>query len=221
MKSERKVLEQGMKRRSGKYILVMILVFAVNICVVSAGAKAEKKILTEDEELPRTAVKFSAGIVLGVINPAVEIHLFNRVNLQMDVLGCFQAKGFLNTDDPLTLGMSFLEGRYYFREAYRGFFVGPSAGFGVWRLSKCVFPLYKHDYNEQYQVGSNIMLGMTLGYNFPINRHWSIDGAVSGGWSGTRYEGHNRSDGSLYVSWNGSGEWLPVYKGALSIVYRW
>lgn len=169
----------------------------------------------------RTAVKFSAAAAVGIINPSMEVKVHDRVSIQFDAFGCFQPNGFLKKDAPLTVAMTFFEGRYFFKEVFKGFFVGGHAGWGVWRLSKGISPVYSGAYVNEYQVGSNAMLGATLGYHFYINEHWGCELSWGGGWSGAQYEGHNKSDGSMYVGWNGSGEWLPIYKGAFNIVYKW
>lgn len=192
-----------------KFLLESVMVLLCLCAVVTSNAQS------------KTAVKFNAAAFVGVINPSIEFKVHDNITVQLDPYGCFHPTNFMGTGNPLTISMTFFEGRYYFKEAFKGFYVGPHAGWGVWRMNKGIAPNYRGTYVNEYQVGSNAMLGATFGYHFSFNDHWGCELSWGGGWSGTQYEGHRRSDGSMYVGWNGSGEWLPIYKGALNIVYKW
>lgn len=169
----------------------------------------------------RTAGKLNLALLVGIVNPAIEFRIHKNVTLQLEAFGCFQPEGFLCTDIPVSLAASWLEGRYYIKESFKGFFAGLNAGFSVYRLSKGIAPVYWGKYPNAYQVGQNVMLGATLGYQFSFSRHWGCEVSFGGGWQLSRYEGHNSVDGSLYVGLNKSGEWLPVYKAAVNLVYKW
>lgn len=93
-------------------------------------------------------------------------------------------------------------------------------GFSVFNLTKGIHPAYWGQYSGQYQVGTNFMAGVTLGYAFTLTKHWGIEISLGGGYQIGFYEGHYSSDGSMYVGWNSSGEWLP-YKAAVNIIYKW
>ena len=123
-------------------------------------------------------------------------------------------------DGPVVMAMTFAESRYYPVESFRGFFVGPNVGFSSYTLSKGIHPMYWGSYSNEYQVGCNFMVGLTLGYAFTLTRHWGIELSVGGGFQTSVYEGHYMSDGSMYIGWNGSSEWIP-YKAAVNIVYKW
>lgn len=168
-----------------------------------------------------TAVKLNAAVVVGVLNPAVEFRVHKYISLQMEVMGVFYPEKTLWSDAPLTLGAAWLEARYYPVMALDGFFVGPNVGFGVFRLSKGAYPLYPNAYKNQYQVGSNFMAGLTLGYQLTFCKHWAVEVSFGGGYQLGVYEGHNKDNGSMYIGLNKSAEWLPVYKGALNIIYKW
>lgn len=205
-----------------KFLLTAAALTAAVTASASDAVKKEKKTIPEtktESPAPRVNVKLSATAVIGIINPAVEFRVFDRGTVQMEALGIFYPKGFLGTDRPLTLGASFFEFRYYVKKAFEGFFVGPNAGWGVYRLNKGLVPPYNGVYDGKYQVGSNVMLGATLGYTFRLTDHWGIELSFGGGWQLSKYEGFN-NDGTRYVGWNGSGEWLPAYKGGIYISYR-
>ena len=181
---------------------------------------------TASKNFPRTAVKLNAAIFAGVINPAVEFRIAKHFTVQLETMGCFQQNGFLWTDIPVTLATAWLEAHYYPKEAFSGFFVGPNFGYGVYRMSKGIAPGYWGSYPDSYQVGNNVMIGATIGYAFRIGSHWGIELSWGAGWQLSFYEGHIMTDdpetnGDMYVGWNKSGEWLPAYKAAINVVYRW
>lgn len=168
-----------------------------------------------------TAVKLSAAVALGVVNPAVEFRVHKYLTVSLEAFGCFWPTGFPILNVPVTLGMAFLEGRYYPIEAFRGFFVGPNVGYGVFRMSKSIVPGYEGQYVGKYQVGSNFMAGFTIGYQFTVAKHWGIEISAGRGYQTTDYEGHEASDGSMYIGWNASSEVVLLYKAAVSVVYKW
>lgn len=169
----------------------------------------------------RTAVKLNAAVVAGIVNPSVEFRVHNNITVALEGLGVFYPKGIGNIiQGPVVIAMTFLEGRYYPVQSLRGFFVGPNIGFSVWDLTKGVHPMYWGSYADQYQVGTNFMAGITIGYAFTLTKHWGIELSVGGGCQVGFYEGHYLKDGSMYIGWNGSTEWLP-YKAAVNIVYKW
>lgn len=168
-----------------------------------------------------TAVKLSAAVVVGLVNPSVEFRVHKNITVALEGIGIFYPKGFGKLiDGPAVAAMTFIESRYYPSQSFRGFFVGPNIGFSAWTLSKGAHPMYWGNYAHAYQTGYNFMAGITLGYAFTLTRHWGIEVSVGGGYQCGYYEGHFKSDGSMYIGWNGSAEWIP-YKAALNIVYRW
>lgn len=169
----------------------------------------------------RTAVKLSAAAAVGIINPSVEFRAHRYITVALEGIGVFYPRGFGKIlDGPVVMAMTFVEGRYYPVESFRGFFVGPNLGFSAWTLSKGIHPMYWGDYANNYQVGYNFMAGITIGYAFTLTKHWGIEISLGGGYQAGFYEGHYKSDGSMYIGWNGSSEWLP-YKAAVNIVYKW
>lgn len=204
------------------FILLLLLAAAF-----TASAESRDSIrLARQERLfggepVKTAVKLNAAVVLGIVNPSVEFRVHKYITVSLEGFGAFYPEGFGKLiDGPIVTAMTFVEGRYYPVESFRGFFVGPNIGFSAWTLSKGIHPMYWGSYHNQYQVGCNIMAGLTLGYAFTLTKHWGIELSVGGGFQSSVYEGHYKSDGSMYIGWNGSSEWLP-YKAAVNIVYKW
>ncbi len=169
----------------------------------------------------RSAVKLNASALVGIANPSFELRVHKNVSVALEAWGIFFNEGIGDwIQGPFNLGMAFVESRYYPIETFRGFFAGANVGFGFYCMTKGVHPTYWGSYPDSYQVGHNYMLGFTLGYSFTLTKHWAIELAIGGGYQNSTYEGHNLSDGSMYIGWNESAEWL-LYKGALNIVYKW
>lgn len=177
--------------------------------------------LSAQNQYGRSAVKFNATAVVGVINPSFELALNNHFSLQLEGTGIWHPNEFLNTGHPLVLTGALIEGRWYPINTFKGVYIGPNLGTATWKLSKGVYPKYKESYKNQYQFGNVILAGATVGYQLPLGKHWGIDVTWGLGWTGAMYEGHENSDGSMYVGWNGSVQWLWAYKGGVNIVYRW
>lgn len=197
--------------------IIFLMLMAWGFSMFSSQVYSQNATETENNE--RLHVKMNALAVIGIFNPAVEFKVFDRGTVQLEGIGIFYPSGFLGSDKPLTLGATFGEFRYYPKKAFQGFFAGANAGWGVYRLTKSLSPGYAGTYPDSYQVGNNMMFGLTLGYTFHIGKHWSIEACWGAGWQDSTYEGFNY-DGSRYVTLNGSGEWLPIYKGGIFVGYR-
>ncbi len=170
---------------------------------------------------PRIAVKLNATIFIGVINPAVEFKICDKVTGQIESFSSFYNKSFLGTDRPAVMNIVYFEGRYYFKKEFRGFFVGPNFGLGVWRLNRGIIPWYADVYPmHTYQVGSNFLAGAVFGYQFRLTDHWGIELAWAAGYTHAHYIGF-RDNGENYVGLNKSAWWMPGYKAAFNIVYKW
>ncbi len=182
-------------------------------------AQTDKSIVVE--KLNRSEVKLNSLILLGIINPAIEVYINEHTSLQLEAMGIFYPRNFLWTGEPLTLASAFLEYRYYFKNNHHGFFLGPNAGIGVFRMSKGVIPIIGDSYygSGALQYGYNMMLGLDIGYKFNISEYCSIEICFSPGYQVARYEGFT-SDRQMYVGLNKSGEWLPAYKGGVSLNFK-
>lgn len=216
-----------------KFGRILVLWVALVMATVSASAGQRDGAMVEPF-VPRVNVKMSALAAIGIINPAVEFRLDKKWSMQLEGLGVMARNNFLGTGYPLQMGSFFLEGRYYFKKVYHGFFVAPNMGVGAFRLNKNI--LYKFfgwspDLNykkseNSLQTGSNLMGGVTLGYvhTFKKNPHWSVEVNWSLGRQWARYDDHlYDADGnpSGHVPMNGSAEYMPFYRGGIYVAYKW
>lgn len=174
----------------------------------------------------RVAVKLNGLLLAGVVNPAVEFAVHNNISVQLEGMGVFYYDHVPFLNFPLVLGLTFIEGRYYSKEVYRGFYAAPNLGWGVWKMNKSVAPGYFGTYdNGSVQYGHNVMLGLSLGYQWILSERWSLDLNLGLGWQHSTYEGYE--NGQLYLDPsipegqpNRSAEWMPAYKGGLFLSYR-
>ncbi|HOF93329.1 MAG TPA: DUF3575 domain-containing protein [Bacteroidales bacterium] len=174
----------------------------------------------------RVAVKLNGLLLAGVVNPAVEFAVHNNISVQLEGMGVFYHDHVPFLNFPLVLGLSFIEGRFYPKEVYRGFYAGPNLGWGVWKMNKSIAPGYFGSYNNNsVQYGHNVMLGLNLGYQWVLSKRWSLDLNLGLGWQHSTYEGYK--NGVLYTDPsipegrpNRSAEWMPAYKGGLFFSYR-
>jgi hypothetical protein len=174
----------------------------------------------------RVAVKLNGLLLAGVVNPAVEFAVHNNISVQLEGMGVFYHDHVPFLNFPLVLGLTFVEGRFYPKEVYRGFYAGPNLGWGAWKMNKSMAPGYFGTYdNGSVQYGHNVMLGLSLGYQWILSNRWSIDLNLGLGWQHSTYEGYK--NGVLYTDPsipegrpNRSAEWMPAYKGGLFFSYR-
>lgn len=183
---------------------------------------------------PRVNVKMSALAAIGIVNPAVEFRLDKKWSMQLEGMGVFAGNNFLGTGYPLQMGAFFVEGRYYFKQVFHGFFVAPNVGAGAFRLNKNILHKffgwspdlnYKKSENS-VQTGANIMGGLTLGYvhTFKKNPRWSVEVNWSLGRQWARYEDHLYDENGTptgHVPVNGSAEYMPFYRGGIFVAYKW
>jgi hypothetical protein len=200
--------------------------------VISMNAQNES--LQETTFNPRINVKMSALAAIGIINPAVEFQIKDQWSMQIEGMGVFAPRNFLGTGYPLQLGTFFIEGRYYFKKVFNGFFIGPNIGGGAFRMNKNILHKYfgwapdlnyKKD-EKSIQTGESWMAGLTLGYvhTFKKNPHWSIEVNWSLGRQWARYESYtNYNNGTIkeHTPVNGSAEYMPFYKGGIFLAYKW
>ncbi len=147
---------------------------------------------------------------VGVPNLSVETSLGKHWGLNVDAV--YSPWQSIN-GRPYVVFQLIAEGRYYFRESARGFYVGVYAAFDAYKLSKWGHPSYE----VQHGVGK--AFGGAVGYQFALNRRWGMDCYLGGGWHGGDYYGIDERTGDYYARWNGSGEWIP-YKAGVAFTYR-
>lgn len=154
---------------------------------------------------------------LGVVNTGLEFRVGPRHTVQADVL-VSPWKSFAGEHAMLFTVQG--EGRYYFRDAFKGFYLGVNAGAGVYNFTK-----WGHWRMDQYQRGFAFMAGGTVGWQVKLEDYWNLDIFVGGGMVQSQYHGYQyvakgrviRYDGAN--GWNKSGEILP-YRGGIMLSYR-
>ena len=168
-------------------------------------------------------------IPIGIVNLAIEHQLSKKFTVQGDVF-ISPWKSF--DGHELQYYSISAEGRYYFNEAFRHFYVGANIATSAFTLQKWNYwpdEPYYNDYGEVftssnlYQKGHSIIFGVTLGYQFKISDRWNIDLYGSVGTSQDFYKGYDRTTGERYDrkdnKFNRSGEVLP-YRGGVMISYK-
>lgn len=159
-------------------------------------------------------------IPFSMINLGLEYQLGKRYTVQAD--------GFISpwksfAGNHLQIYMAHLEGRYYFKEAFKNWYVGANAGFAVFDISK-----WNYWDSGKFQRGFNYMLGATIGYQWQWKDNWNIDVYLGGGTSQGFYRGYENvppngffryDDPNWNRTWNKSGEWIP-YRGGVMISYK-
>lgn len=167
---------------------------------------------------------------VGMLNTAAEFQISSKYTLQPEIF-ISPWKSF--TGKYAQLYMAGLDGRYYFRQANQGWYIGANISFGrfiwqkwnYWSDSPFQFtensPVYKS--SDLYQDGFSFMIGAVGGYQFSIHKKWKMDVYLGGGNSQDFYRGYHKKLGIRYDDdgrkWNRSGEWIP-YKGGVMISYQ-
>lgn len=185
-----------------KLLLASFLLY--NLCAYAQGKKA-------------LYVKANAVFLpVGILNAGLEYQLNNRYTIQADFLmSPWKSFG----GQHLQIYMGHLEGRYYFKEAFKHWYIGANAGLGLFDIQK-----WNYSGTEKFQRGFNLMLGATVGYQMQWKERWNIDFYLGGGTSQGFYHGYEsvppsftRYDGA--DGWNKSGELIP-YRGGIMIAYK-
>ncbi len=213
---------------NNKIFIVLISLFSFINADAQENSTSEVKTISEK----KLYVKGNALLIpIGVINAGLEYQLSNKFTAQGDVL-ISPWKSFAGHEAQIYMGT--LEGRYYFKEAFKGWHVGANFSIGTYILQK---PTYWNDntfvdaqvgvptqyINSQlYQKGFSFLLGVEGGYQFRLADNWNMDIFAGIGNSQDFYKGYVRGTGERYDSaqgFNRSGEWLP-YRGGVMISYR-
>jgi hypothetical protein len=167
-------------------------------------------------------------IPIGIVNVGVEHQLSKKYTLQGDVF-ISPWKSFAGHEFQY-YSVS-LEGRYYFDEAFKHWYLGANLATSAFILQKWnywnggTFTNEKgetFDYPNVYQKGFSIILGVTGGYQFQVSDRWNIDVYATVGTSQDFYKGYERGTGRRYddaKGFNRSGEILP-YRAGVMISYK-
>ena len=187
-----------------------------------SDSKSEKKLYLKGNALL---------IPIGIINAGLEYQLNNKFTLQGDVL-VSPWKSFAGHE--LQYYSLSVEGRYYFKEAFRGWFLGANVGASSFILQKWDYwnsDPYPSKTEENviftksnlYQKGYSFLVGVTAGYQFRLADNWNMELYGTIGSSQDFYKGYDRVSGKRYDEvvngYNRSGEIIP-YRGGVMISYR-
>lgn len=165
---------------------------------------------------------------IGILNLGVEKQIAPRYTLQGDIF-ISPWKSFAG--HKLQFYSVSAEGRYYFDEAFKHWYVGANVSVAAYNASKWTY--WNDDPTENwngeilinsnlYQKGFSVMLGVTAGYQFQLSERWNLDIYGTIGTSQGFYKGYDKSTGRRYDSaekFNKSGEIMP-YRGGVMISYK-
>lgn len=165
---------------------------------------------------------------VGVLNVGVEHQLSKKYTLQGDIF-ISPWKSFAGHE--FQYYSASIEGRYYFDEAFKHFYLGANLSAASFVLQKWNYwgdGPYVNDNNETfvrsnlYQKGYSLIIGLTAGYQFQLSENWNLDVYGTLGTSQDFYKGYDRTTGRRYDvadGYNKSGEILP-YRGGIMISYK-
>ncbi|MGG7551224.1 DUF3575 domain-containing protein [Chryseobacterium arthrosphaerae] len=187
--------------------------------------KAQEQEQNEDKSL---YIKGNALFIpIGILNAGIEKQISPKYTLQGDVF-ISPWKSFAG--HRLQMYSLSLEGRYYFKEAFKHWYVGANIGVSAYNLQKWNYwsGTFVTDSGEVlnsanlYQKGYSVMIGVTGGYQFQLSDRLNLDIYATIGSSQGFYKGYDQSTGKRYDSaekFNKSGEIIP-YRGGIMISYK-
>lgn len=174
---------------------------------------------------------------LGIINTGAEYSLNEKYTLQGDVF-VSPWKSFFGKHAQVY--MAGIEGRYYFDEAFKRFYVGANVSYAWYNMQKWNYwkggeivskydETIRYDIKNYYQKGMSFLVGATVGYQFQWRENWNVDLYLSVGSSQGFYRGYDSVSGDridelnshthIKRKWNRSGEIVP-YRGGIMISYK-
>lgn len=153
---------------------------------------------------------------VGVLNAGAEYRLAPKYTLQADAF-ISPWKSFSGNHAQVYMGH--LEGRYYFVEAFKKWYVGANAGTGVFDMTK-----WNYRGTDKFQRGFTFMLGATGGYQLQLNERLNLDLFLGVGTVQSFYHGYQSVPQNFIRydkahKWNKSGEFLP-YRGGVMLSYK-
>lgn len=186
----------------------------------------------EKSELQQsTYIKANALFLpIGMLNAGIETQLSKKFTFQTDIF-ISPWKSFAGKYAQVY--MIGFDGRYYFKEAFKHFYVAANFSAARYKLQKWNYwSDTPYQYTEDspwyitsdlYQDGFSLMFGATVGYQFRLSENWNMDIYLGGGSSQDFYRGYHKDLGVRYDDpnrkWNKSGEWIP-YRGGVMIAYK-
>lgn len=182
-----------------------------------------------------TYIKVNALFLpVGMLNVGVEHGFTEHITGQADIfVSPWKSFG----GHQALFGIGTIEGRYYFDQAFKHFYVGASVGAGIFNIQKWNYwksdlyvtkegELTPYRKDQLYQKGFSYILGLTTGYQFQIGNRWNLDIFLGVGSQQGFYKGYveglpetqdNRYD--RVENWDKSGEIIP-FKGGVMISYK-
>lgn len=172
---------------------------------------------------------------VGIVNLAIEHSLNKHFSIQEEI---FVSPWKSFSGKHLQIYMTTVEGRYYFSETMKKWFVGSYFSVSYYNLQKWNYweerivtdeygiPEYLEDgfirKTEVFQKGYSFVLGINGGYHFAISQHLGLDVFVGIGTSQGLYKGffkdnYERADDAKKM--NKSGEIIPT-RGGLMFTYK-
>lgn len=197
------------------------------IYTIDYQARPDSEERTSDEKVKKQkgeedinmAIKINALTLIGAPGLAYELKLSKHFSAQIEAAGTYYPNGFLGTQKPISLIMGFLQARYYPKEVFKGFFVGVNVGYGYYRMARAIIPNYWHEnYNGIDHKGWNIMTGLSLGWSFPIKKHWGIEPFVSTGYTYAKYDNYIGNNLSSFEK--ARNAYVFAYNGGVYFYYK-
>lgn len=184
----------------------------------------------------QTEIKGNAVFLpVGIINLASEQSLVKHFTVQEEI---FISPWKSLSGKHLQLYMATLEGKYYFIESMKKWYIGVYFSFANFNLQKWNYwnetvvkdeeghPQYLADGSvrttSRYQKGYSLIFGISGGYHFTINGKLGLDIFAGIGSSQGLYKGYFKDNNQRYdkpQGWNKSGEIIPT-RGGLMLTYK-
>ncbi|KQT17617.1 hypothetical protein ASG31_09465 [Chryseobacterium sp. Leaf404] len=211
-------------------LLAAVTLVSVNALNAQQDDSPKTQYLSQTENSDK-GIRLKANALflpLGIINVAGEFQVDKKITIQGDVL-VSPWKSF--SGHELQYYSASVEGRYYFKQAFDGFYLGANIAASSYTLQKWNYWKDEPYYNEKnetftksdlYQKGHSYLLGITAGYQFRLSDKWFMDIYGTVGSSQDFYKGYERGTGKRYddaVGYNKSSEILP-YRGGIMIAYK-
>ncbi|WP_367913169.1 DUF3575 domain-containing protein [Leadbetterella sp. DM7] len=126
--------------------------------------------------------------------------------------------------DPVKAALFSNELRYYPKEAFSRFYIGPNlTGIDAFKIRKPGHKGYRN--HNTYQKGFNILMGATAGYMFHLSENLTLDFTVGGGFGQGFMKHYNGNTGQRIdrpegAPLNKTGEWWPVYRAGVMLGFK-
>lgn len=200
--------------------------------IININAQETQTTEVKPESEKKVYIKGNALFIpIGIVNIGLEHQITDKITVQGDVF-ISPWKSF--DGHELQYYSVSIEGRYYFKEAFNGWFLGANIGASSFVLQKWNYwnddpypskneenVIYKH--SDLYQKGYSFLAGITAGYQFKLSNNWRMELYGTIGTSQDVYKGYDRVSGKRYDEnpdgYNKSGEIIP-YRGGVMISYR-